>query len=409
MKRWWKGVAAFAAWLGLTVGASAQTASPSPVGAARIPDPLRYDPGPQPNLIPGPITPQLAPAGPGPDLDLNARHSNAFPVEKWSVEESVFFHVGIQGLRRQRVEPLPIVYGDVGIPFDFVPRTPATLPTLGSANQANPASGVGPRATLGYLMGNHGVELTGFYQPEIEQTRFYQSQGRLTADFSQAGGRPLPGFEGNGNSIWEKADQATISFRSILAGAEANYRMWNGGLNQLELILGIRYMYLQERLGIFFNDDGLTRNGFGQSNPAFAATYETQVQTQFAGLQVGTEYSYQVPYTLGVVWLHGMGKAAFGANYINRTLSLRRADGRVGFNVRDDQIQGGGLFDIQAGLDFHLMDKFRLRCAYQAFWLTGTTTPTAQVDTRLDQQGTKDYGYKTIMYHGPQLELWFLF
>jgi hypothetical protein len=410
MKRWWKRLAACAAWLGLAAaGASAQTMSPSPVGAARMPEPVRYDPGPMPNLVPGPITPELAPAGPGPGLDLNARHSNAFPVEKFSVEEAVYFNVGGQFLRRQRVEPLPVVYVDQGVPFDNFPRTAETLPLTGSANQALPPYRIGPRATLGYLFGNHGVEVSGFYLPESSGTSFYQSQGRLTADFSMPFGVPLFGFEGNGNSIWEKADQMRITFKSAVAGAEANYRAWNGGLNQLEMIVGLRYMYLGEQLDIFAHDDGLTRDGFGRTDATLAATYRSRVMTNFAGVQVGSEYSYMLPYTREVVWLHAMGKAAFGANHITRTMTLSRGDGLVAFRVQDDKIQAGGLFDIQAGLDFHLLDKMRLRFAYQAFWLAGTTTPTAQVDYRLEQQGSQAYGYKTIMYHGPQMELWFLF
>ena len=68
-----------------------------------------------------------------------------------------------------------------------------------------------------------------------------------------------------------------------------------------------------------------------------------------------------------------------------------------------------GIDNIQAGLDFHLMDRLRVRFAYQAFWLLGTTTTTSQVDTDLSTQGSREFGSKAIMYHGPQLEVMFLF
>ena len=65
MTRWWKHVAILAAWLALGVTARAQPGYPSPVGAARIPEPLRYTPAEnQPSLVAGPMTPAMAPAGP---------------------------------------------------------------------------------------------------------------------------------------------------------------------------------------------------------------------------------------------------------------------------------------------------------------------------------------------------------
>src|SRR5690606_33284142 len=142
MTRWYKHAAFLVAWLGCSVMGHAQNEIPSPVGAARMVEPLGIpqppgpasQPGPFPNgappmpmppggphamghpgghghghkhgpmmqppLIPGPITPQMAPLGPPPSLSLPANHTSAFDREKCPPEEAFFASIGIQGLQR---------------------------------------------------------------------------------------------------------------------------------------------------------------------------------------------------------------------------------------------------------------------------------------------------------------------
>src|SRR5262249_43074988 len=77
MLKKWMGVALLAGWLGLTAQARAQYL-PSPVGAARIPEPLPCGPtAPVPNLVPGPLNPLDAPKGPPDCLSLPAGINNA--------------------------------------------------------------------------------------------------------------------------------------------------------------------------------------------------------------------------------------------------------------------------------------------------------------------------------------------
>src|SRR5262249_33087512 len=81
MSRWWKRGAVVAAWLGLGTAVPAQPPMyPSPVGATRMLEPLHYQPDcPPPSLVPGPLNPLMAPAGPPDTLNLPADHTNAFP------------------------------------------------------------------------------------------------------------------------------------------------------------------------------------------------------------------------------------------------------------------------------------------------------------------------------------------
>ena len=112
MTRWWKHVAVLAAWLALGVAAQAQPGLPSPVGAARIPEPMRYIPAPQPELVPGPTTPSVAPAGPPDSLNLPVGHSSAFQMENYPTESAAYAALGGMALHRQGLTHLPIAFTD---------------------------------------------------------------------------------------------------------------------------------------------------------------------------------------------------------------------------------------------------------------------------------------------------------
>ena len=90
MKTCWKCVGVAAAWLGLGVAVQAQQEIPSPVGAARMIEPLGYTPKPQPDLVPGPLTPQVAPPGPPDSLALPSGHSSAFQLENYATESALY-------------------------------------------------------------------------------------------------------------------------------------------------------------------------------------------------------------------------------------------------------------------------------------------------------------------------------
>src|SRR5262245_61987432 len=110
MSRWWKRLAVVVAWLGLGALAQAQQEVPRPVGAARIPEPLRYCPEPQPNLVPGPLTPAMAPPGPPPEFSLPVGHSSAFQLENYAPESRAYASLGGMALFRNNLGHLPVVF-----------------------------------------------------------------------------------------------------------------------------------------------------------------------------------------------------------------------------------------------------------------------------------------------------------
>src|SRR5215469_8743020 len=142
MCRGWTALALVAACWCLNSPAWAQPASyPSPVGAARMPEPIPCDPSqvpppkPQPNLVPGPISPQAAPMGPPDCLSLPYDHSNAFQCENYVKEGGIYASIGPIALQRNHLgagdiavlnaQAQGINSGPV-IPNPFLPTPPGT-------------------------------------------------------------------------------------------------------------------------------------------------------------------------------------------------------------------------------------------------------------------------------------------
>jgi hypothetical protein len=55
------------------------------------------------------------------------------------------------------------------------------------------------------------------------------------------------------------------------------------------------------------------------------------------------------------------------------------------------------------------MERLRLRGGYQAFWLTNIATSQDQVDFNLANTGGRKNYTGSTFYHGPMVELQFLF
>src|SRR5262245_46826125 len=245
MPRWFNHVAVFAAWLGLGAPVVlAQPGYPATVGAARQIGPLNYIPDqPPPNLAPGPVNPLIAPAGPPPTLNLPADHTNAFPAEGFPPENGGFASIGGILLRRGPLTRLPTAFAD----GNLFPQGRLPVALRLSDVQTDYNSGV--KASVGYLFANESIELSGFFQPDGTEFRDVGSRnGGLFVPFHPPAAFPA-GFEGN-QGLWQQADYVKISYSNSVGGAELNYRRWNTGLSGVEWIMGLRYLYAQERVAI---------------------------------------------------------------------------------------------------------------------------------------------------------------
>jgi hypothetical protein len=422
MTRWWKGVAVAAAWLGLAVMGQAQVGLPSPVGAARMTEPLGYKPSPQPELVPGPLTPAVAPVGPPDCLSLPSTHTSAFQCENYSTESAWYGSLGGIGIARYQPGKLPIAYFDpesarVRAPLPGQPNrtimtdtgvvTQQTHQVALDLSAMHPDMAAGIRATIGYLFDADGVEVTGFYQPPSNNSRQVIAQNQLLLDFPD-GGRVPTGFEGD-KGLWRQADLVKLSYQTSVASAEFNYRHWNTAINQLELILGVRYFYTNQRLNILTDDDFLTKNGFGASNPTLAATYAVNTRNNIVGVNMGSEFTQPCPIPcFGWVCFTGVGKVCLGPNIVQTNFNLSRGDGLGGFFVEKSSVNFGQVYELNGCVDLHLLERLRLRLGYMALWTVGTSEPSRQVDFNFSTQGQRKTDQSSSFWHGPIVELQFL-
>jgi hypothetical protein len=411
MTRWWKGAAVVAVWLGLGVAGQAQQQIPSPVGAARMIEPLRYKPDPQPELAPGPLTPQIAPAGPPDCLSLPADHTSAFQCEHYACEQAWFGSAGGFGLRRWRPGSLPVAFNDSPTGSGPVPDTgiipPGKLPVVLDLKDVTTPTNGGIRATVGYLECNQAVEVTGFYMPPSTSFAEVQNQGLFLVPFASGGTFDLApfGFAGD-NGLWKQADLVRVSYQTTVGSVEVNYRNWNAGINNAELIFGARYLYMQERLNVLTDDDFQTKDALGNSDPTLAATYSVRTRNNIFALQGGGEWSAPcpIPY-FGWIWFTGLAKGGVGPNWVERDFRLSRGDGFQGFSVKRSSVQIGQVYELNACLDFHLLERMRIRFGYQALWAVGVSNPATQFNFNLSAQGLRGAEQNSAFWHGPMAEL----
>jgi hypothetical protein len=409
MSRWSK-AGAFVAWLGLVVAARAQSpVIPCPVGAARMPEPTPIgaapDKTPLPNLVPGPITPEMAPPGPPCEMDLPGNHSSAFQCEYYPPEEKYFFHPGALAFQRQRYNHTVLAVRDPQT-LDTGNPPPRNAPVIAQFSDTVPEMAPGVQFTVGYLYHDQAVELTGFYVFNNLRSQTIVNRGRIDLPFNH----PPLGFEGD-NGLWLQADDTTTRLASTLAGAELNYRYWHAGFESCDLICGVRYVYLRDYFSNFTGDDDLTFLGTnGLPDTRRQATYTVGVTNNIVAPQVGFEWDCPL---LGkkVKWLwFGIdSKVALGANMIHTERKLTRGDGFLGFDQSQSRTAFAQVYEGGAFFEFHIAEKFQIKAGYNVLLMGGVVGAEDRVDFNLSNPlGTTDKT-RSMFFHGPMAELRFLF
>lgn len=479
MVRRWMGVALVAAGLTLSAPARAQYL-PSQVGAARMPEPIPCGPTPppppQPNLIPGPLNPDIAPMGPPDCVDLPWDHTSAFQCENFVEECHFYVNVGAQALVRQRLgageiaarapdlpgllinrveQRVDIAQSDVqavvnqlsgpvrnqvvsalssilGItipgnltpvltrlrnsPFlarlnvgenvfdtlqsngdltQILPGLPSSRlsPMIQQFNNLVPRMEFGPRWTAGYVWGDGAIEYTGYYlfrdrktikavDPRHINVLFYNPPAGFGPDIPSPFPMPQEGSRLLSNphnylgsfdhGIFMDATAVLTSFSSTFWSNEVNYRRFNTGIHGFELLMGVRYVQEHDDLAIL--------SSHGDIIPELQATYGVHTVNNIVAPQIGCEYTVQA-----FKWASFgfSGKAGLGANFIDSQVKLVRGDGLVGFDTQRAATVLSQIYDIGAFLDFHILERLRLRFGYNAIWLIGVATAPDQVDYNL--------------------------
>ena len=265
-----------------------------------------------------------------------------------------------------------------------------------------PGMNWGVRGTYGYLFNDQAVEVSAFYIFQQSVSQNVDAPGNLDAFFIH----PPLGFEGD-NGLWLQADRVGSVFQSSLFNGELNYRCWNVGISGLEFIAGVRYMDQREKLSIFTSDDDLVLQARNRPpDPKRDATYSVLARNHILAPQVGLDYN--APIWRFLSWGFD-GKAGVGPNWANTNTVLQRGDGFVGINDHHNHLSASQVYEAGFFLDFHILDRLRLRGGYQAFWLVDVTTSQDQIDFNLaNRSGTQNHT-GSIFYHGPMVELQFLF
>lgn len=397
MKRWWMSLG-LAGWLGCATLVPAQSFLPSPVGAARIIDPTPTAPSTvndkYPPLVDGPITPKIAPPGPPDSLSLPVGHTSAFMADSFGQDQGVFVHLGTIALFRQTL-------GGSWPAFQDLTGSPANNPLALQPNRVGPPlQGFndistplrwGMRGSLGYFWAGQTLEATFWGIFQGQDTLTTNSPNGIYSFFFN----PPAGFD---QHIWLEASKLTTQFSWSLFNSELNYRYASASVLEMEIILGVRWVSLRERISVATSE-------FQPALPVNTATYSVETRNNLVGPQIGWEWVRN----LKIVTVGFTGKAAVAANFDSIQTSLVRGDAYRGFDFHRSSLPLAGIFEATAFVDLIMTERMHVRGGYTALWLTGVSKAVDQVDFNLGNPigHTNDNGSE--FFHGPSVELQFVF
>ncbi len=386
-------------------GTQAEQASAPAEGSGTLPEPVPVGTGPGAN---GPPTFPGVAADPGLTADpsggpgapsLSADSPGAFSERKFEEEHACFFNIGALGYERQRLPSGPLAVLDTQNLDTGVLSPSGTV--LQQLSNIHTFMNFGVNGTIGLLQGCNQLELTGFYLSQYTRSSSVAQPGQIDLPFIN----PPLGFEGD-NGLWLQADRTTTTFSSALADAELNYRYTNVGIHETELIVGVRYLDLRETLSTYTDDDGTQFPLVnGQPDPVRVAAYSIEAHNRIVAPQFGFEWNHTIaPWmSLGL-----SGKGALGANFLEQQTSLIRGDGFVGFNTTRNDVQFSSACELNAFVDFHILERARIHLGYNAMWLINVADVGKQYNFNL-QDASPGTGNSSIFFHGPVAQLEFLF
>ena len=415
-------MAVIAGCLGLVQAARAQyppppQVPPSPVGQpvfrpyatlnAGVPEPVPVAGCTAPNQADAPAAAPEAttlPNGPAfADPVTLPDGPGAFPTKSCEPEQACYFHLGYQGLMRQRVS------GDFTIAvqdpqnLDTGNPPPADAPVLQRLADLGSPFQSGVRATLGYVMGDNGtVEVSSFYVVQGKSAIAVADPGRIDSPFFN----PPLGFEGD-NGLWLQADRQSTTFTSSLLEAEVNYRYSDPGITGADLIAGVRFTDLEEGLSTYTDDDGIQfPMTNGQPDPARVATYSVRTHNRLVGPQLGFEWDKACSqyFTVGFT-----AKGSLGVNFVDLNRQLVRGDGYIGFDASNNSVQFAQTYELNAFIDIQPLERLKIHIGYGAFWLVDIATTAGEYDFNLQNTSTVNNRTGSVFFHGPMAEIQFLF
>jgi len=334
---------------------------------------------------------------------------NAWAEDVPTDPAAVYFSVGYLGYQRQRLGHTPAAFLDLasgGVDTGNPP--PVDSREVLNFHDINPRFSSGPRVMIGYHCGTSAIEASGFYVGQSSSSKQIEAPGSLDVPFS-GGGNPFIfpiGFEGD-NGMWLQDDVVRIRLQTALGSGEVNYRWWLGSSSNFSWTLGIRYLDIYERFGLYAGDDDLTvLDTLGRPDPTRQALYQVTSQNRILAPQLGLEYNQALNCSLA---FSIMAKGAWGANFLDVDTLLKRGDGFVGFTGHREDTIFSHLYELGFYGDFSLRENMRLRAGYNLMWVVDVATATGQFDYNLLNHNGRERDHGSIFYHGPMAELHILF
>lgn len=339
--------------------------------------------------------PGYGPGAPFP-LDDCCKDDDCNPCKAFHQACGCYLGIGALGLQRQGLGNSVVAVFDPGPSIiDTGTGAPGNTGIALNYDTIEPNMSWGVRATLGYRVEDFAVELSGFYLPENEAQASVFSPGQVNTVFVNA----PAGFFGN-QGLFLQADLARATLRTALGSAEVMCRFMAPEQPGLQLLLGLRYLDLQERMRVLVVDDG------GATTPVASANYTSRTFNKVVAPQVGLECDKCL---CGYLAVGASAKAAFGANFIKSDADLQRGDSLLGFSNESARTEFTQLYELGFYLDIHCFDRTRLRAGYTTLWVVGVAEAVDQIDFNLanTQPLKRDDG--SIFYHGPLIEFQLLF
>jgi hypothetical protein len=275
----------------------------------------------------------------------------------------------------------------------------AGVTSLYGANSVDVNPRYGGKLTLGYWLSPcWAVELSGFYVrptthgftavsdqfPNLDLARPFFSVNR-GAESSEIVGRPgvASGF-------------VHIDEKSNFYGAELNgrYKWWDGCNNRLDLIGGLRFLYLDEQLTITEQSTGLAGAG-PFAGVSSTATDQFHAKNRFYGAQVGAIFTHvEGPWTFAVT-----GKVAAGVtrSIVDITGSSAVLSGgpvptlpggllALNSNIGSQHHQHFSVVpEVGLNVGYDVNQHWRVFAGYSILYWTGVSRPGRQIDRVLDE------------------------
>ncbi|MGE3316285.1 MAG: BBP7 family outer membrane beta-barrel protein [Planctomycetaceae bacterium] len=193
-------------------------------------------------------------------------------------------------------------------------------------------------------------------------------------------------------SAFSGSAQQEVSFDSNFNSAEFGLRRWMR--SDTSLLLGLRYMGIDERLTFLSHDDG-------PSDPSSIGLYDIRTENNLFGVQVGTEYVHQI----GWHWLYFNAEAK-GGLFLNKATHDSQffvsTPSSASDSTEEDSLGFARNAEFSIGLTAQLTEHFSLRGGWTVNYINGLAVAADQIDTTPHRVNSREYinDEGTVIYHG---------